>query len=194
MSQRRAPVGNEHLEGEHGYRDGYHQWDVGDRHEQSHGSGHGSQVRPDVEHVRSDDQGDRSVEHHAREPTADESGEALAGHESQARCDLLHGRSQRETYDGRPQQAESKRRPYLRVGPDAGWIVVRRSGNEARPEASEVAESSKSLPAWVMAQGLDHPGSLGWSTRARRHSRGWLAESVALLDWGPSRLIDLRQA
>ena len=42
-----------------------------------------TQVGPDVEHVRGDDQRNRPVEHDPREPNPDQSSEALAGHEPQ---------------------------------------------------------------------------------------------------------------
>jgi hypothetical protein len=61
-------------------------------------------------------------------------GKALAGDTPDPRADRLNRRHQRIGQRHRPHQVEAELRPHLRMRGDATRIVVRRAGDEARPQ------------------------------------------------------------
>lgn len=105
--------------------------------EQFHSAAHGHQVGrevDDVGHSKEDEEdpdGDASA---AREALPHDPAEAVAGGGGRAVGHLLHGNHQRK-HDWRcPDHPEAVGRPGLRVGRNAGGVVVGRARDEARPE------------------------------------------------------------
>ena len=96
---------------------------------------HGAKIGGDVERVGGGEQADDEVEQRPREVLADVGGEPVPGDPADTRADDLNADHQRRGEEHRPQQAVAVLRAGLRIGGDAARIVVRRAGDEPRPEA-----------------------------------------------------------
>jgi hypothetical protein len=70
---------------------------------------------------------------------AEIAGDAMSRGAAEAGADLLDRHHQRIGQQHGPADAEAELRAGLAVGPDAGWIVVRRPGNQSWAEDSDKA-------------------------------------------------------
>ncbi len=84
---------------------------------------------------------------HAAEPASPDEAD-----EADARAHELHGDHEGERKERRPEQSEPVRGSGLRVGRDAGRIVVRRSGNQPRPQAREPPQGARPFAVVSSAQ------------------------------------------
>lgn len=105
--------------------------------QQIDGCAHRREVGRDVDHVRDDQQHHGGVEQPRRIVGAHVRREPLARHAADARADELDGRHQRIGQQQRPQQFEAELRAGLRVGADAGRVVVGGAGDETGAEATQ---------------------------------------------------------
>jgi hypothetical protein len=124
--------------------------ELGNRDEEAGRRRHRAQIRADVEDVGDDGERHRRVEHRPPEAFPDERGQPSTRRQPEARGHLLHRGGHRSDRDRRPHQAETKRRADLRIGADAGRVVVGCAGDDPRAEAFEVAVSPKVSPPVMM--------------------------------------------
>ena len=98
---------------------------------------HRGDVGGDVEGVRDDQQSDQRQHQPARRHLHHVGSEALAGDPPDQRAHELDRDHERDGEEDRPQQPVAELRAGLRIGRDAGWIVVGRAGDQARARATE---------------------------------------------------------
>ena len=98
---------------------------------------HATEVRPDIDDVRDDEQTARSPEDAPRIAMADGTRQSPARHEAEAGAHQLDRRHQGKGKEGGPEGGIAKSRTRDGVGGDAGGIVVRRPGDQTGAEHGE---------------------------------------------------------
>src|SRR5579872_1311547 len=72
----------------------------------------------------------------------DHAGEALAGHRADAAAAFLHSQQQGDLVERRPELAEAELRTRLRIGRDAGGVVICGAAHQSGPENPEKPENA----------------------------------------------------
>ncbi len=141
-------IGDEDFERQHANREEHDQrhernaWD-----EELCGDRHRAQVGADVDGVGDQDQGDRGKQDFAAVVLAHDTRDPPARHQADASTHLLHDDHQGQDVDHEPELTGAEGGARLRIGGDAGGIVIRGSRDQARPQhtqsAVDVAEWSR---------------------------------------------------
>ena len=95
---------------------------------------HGAQVRADVDDVGHHQQSDDRIDHRVGVVLLQVAGDAAAGHPADAGADLLDGAHQGPGDHHHPGEAKAELGAGLGIGGDAGGIVVRGAGDQARAQ------------------------------------------------------------
>ena len=128
------PVRAEDLERQDAEADGHDEDQDGHRQEEVDGGGDGADVGPGIDRVGHQDGADRRVQHPAGVVLTQDAGQATPVDQADLAADVLDGRHHRQHQERRPQRPIAVAGAGLRVGPDAGRVVVRGAGHEPGPQ------------------------------------------------------------
>jgi hypothetical protein len=113
------------------------------RHQQLRCGPHGADVGPDVDGVCEQQQGDHRVDQLDPVPVTHHRREAAPGDRADARARLLDGREQGHGEERGPQLPVAELGADLDIGRDTRWIVIGRSGDQARAYLREEPPQSR---------------------------------------------------
>ena len=99
--------------------------------------GHRRDVGSDVDDVGDQQKGDETEQNVAAIKGLGIGGDPLAGGAADMGADKLNGDHERRREEDRPEQAKAKLSAGLRIGGDAGWIVIGRAGDQSRPQLGQ---------------------------------------------------------
>ena len=132
-----AVVGHEDLQEERTGREQDREQRFAPAQHQLSGGAHRGEVGADIDGIGDKQQEHDHADQRARQHARHVRREPFAGDPADPRADGLDRRHQRIGQRDGPHQVEAELRPHLGMGRDAARIVVRRAGDEARPEAAE---------------------------------------------------------
>lgn len=101
---------------------------VGD---QDEGGGHGTKVGANVNGIGEKEEKDDGVKDGAGVVMFDDGGKTGAGNQADATADFLDGGGKRGKVEGEKELAQAKEGASLRIGGDAGGVIVRSAGDES---------------------------------------------------------------
>ena len=132
-----AVIGQEDLQQQRASRKGHRETDLAPAQDQPRRRAHGGEIGTDVDRIGHQQQADDDMDQPARQNVRHIGGQTFAGNPADPGADRLDRRHQGIGQDRHPDQAEAELGPDLGVGGDAARIVVRRPGDQARPQPGE---------------------------------------------------------